>query len=269
MVRREVCWIQGHLDISGIGGISYPKGYVKTQWDSLLIGSSAKVNTAEPKEFVKSYRAYFKNKDNLINAYNYGYPLEVIMLDDQGQAKLIKHYAVGRVLASDMVLMPDGKTLYLMDAENSGHLYVFIAAEPNSFSKGTLYVVDNGSGKMKLVELGSSSALKMKFKLKKIAFDQVFNAEKPDNNNCSEGFDLIKTIYGSECLKVSRKYKKEAGLFEPIRVAALKNVKSVGFSTLKFNADNNSLILSGGGQSNRTLSLATNSNLQSDFIIQE
>ena len=259
------------LNLSSINGLSYPGTGTRTPWGSVLLSEGGLIDGANPKSFSKDFRAYYKGKDNLIKPYHYGWPAEIIVLDAEGKAKAIKDYAMGRVFADQILVMPDARTLYMLDSKNSGQLYAFVAEQPYSMVKGALYAVTKSKGKYAYKRLGESSALKMKFKLKKMNFKSLFSSRKPDNGACSKGFTYTKTLYGEECLKLNSRNKKYAGLFEPLRSMAIKGVP--GFRAkggqLQFDADKKQLTVRQQGNASVTFGMDNNTTLNSQYTIKE
>lgn len=259
------------LDLSPIGGVSKPGNVTLSPWGTLLITSNNTFNTARPGEFISNFKPYYKNKSDLINPYDYGYVLEYVLLNASGDSKVIKNYAIGRVMADSLVMMPDGKTLYMLDNDTSGHLYVFVSDDVNSFSSGTLYAVNGQGASIGFTELGQGSALRMKFKLKKISFDSIFESVQPGDRSCPEGFSFIQSHHGTECLKIRKRNRRYAGLLEPVRTAAINQVKpfSPGSKSLAFDPQKNQLVLKDNNGVNRQLILGRNEKLNSDYVIQE
>lgn len=253
------------LDLASVAGITSPSKTVPTAWNSTLFSEGTPVNSANPDSFIDTFKHYYKNKADLVNPYNYGWVTEIVLLDNNGSAKAIKNYAVGRVSASQLVLMPDGKTLYLFDSENSGHLYMFVAAETNSLTKGTLYIAEDNDGKVNFVELGSTSALKAKFKLKRAKFKTFFDIQDPKSTVCTTGFKLVKTEFGAECLKLKSKNKKYAGIFEPQRVAALKGIKPFGFPS----STDSSALEMGFNQDSKVIYFASQQGAKYEYAVTE
>lgn len=259
------------LDTSSLGGLAYPSGGLLTAWNSILFSEAKHIDAARSDSFIEDYKPYYKGKSAMVNPYNYGWVSELIVLDKLGKAKAIKNYAMGRVFASQVVMMPDGKTFYLLDGTGSGQLYLFIAEQANSLAKGSLYWLSMESDKLKRHFLGKTSALKMKFKLKKASFDAFFDSVLPGAGACDQGFTYINTLYGEECLKLKKKNKKYAPMFEPIRFAALKAYPGSGdnIQSLKLDEAGQRLIMDTGGKQALAYSFVHDAQLDSHYIIQE
>lgn len=210
------------LPLGELGGISKPRGGVVSPWNTVLFGEAAYIDAAEPQEFIDRFKPYFNGKDERVHPYHYGWVDEAIVLNQKGDAKLIKNYALGRVSASQLEMMPDGKTLYLFDQDNHGLLYLFVSDAEGSLVKGSLYGITLEGDKLHYEALGNTSALKMKFKLKRIAFKDLFDSLPPQEGSCAAAYTLVKTPFSDECLKPVKKNRRYAGLFEPSRTLALK-----------------------------------------------
>ena len=194
------------LNLASVDGFSQPTDASLTNWNSLLLTESGLIDAAKPDAFIDAFKPYYKGKANLINPYNYGWVSEVILLDSQGKAKAIKNYALGRMFAQQVIAMPDGKTIYTLD--RSGNLYLFVADQVNSLAKGQLYAVSRQQDRIKYDLLGNSAALKVKFKLKKATFNSIFQTTVVKNKRCNKKYTYVNTIYGEECLKLNKKFKK-------------------------------------------------------------
>ncbi len=258
------------LNLASVGGFSDPVGGIKTAWNSLMLTERQLIDARAPKEFIVAYQPYFKEKSSLVHPYQYGWISEVVLLDANGQAKAIKNYAVGRLFATQVLMMPDGKTFYMLDSKNSGNLYLFIAEHPNSLTKGTLYAVSRQQNQVKYTPLGNASALKMKFKLKGMTFDSLFESTQPDNRSCTGTFQYIKTVYGEECLKLKSDHETVAGLFEPIRVMAMKGIPEFGaeITNMKFDASRQEIRFESASQNETVFPVGHDPKLDSQFIIQ-
>ena len=259
------------FDLSAIGGLSRPRGGATTAWGSVLFSEAGLVDGAESASFIEVFKSYYKGKADMIKPYNYGWLAEAILLDNKGSTKIIKNYSVGRLFASQLYQMPDGRSLYLFDAENTGQLYFYVAAVAESLTNGTLYGVNFVNGKADYVLLGNSSALKMKFKLKKISFEKLFDSSPLKEGACASGFNHIVTIYGEECLKQKKKNRKYTGLFEPVRTLAIKRKAhpQVKLTDVKYNQKNNQLELTTEEGSSMNYSLGHNVKLNSRYVIEE
>ena len=261
------------LDLEPVSGLAKPVAGIKTPWGSLLFSESENVDAATGKEFVSTMAPFFKGKEDLVNPYHYGWPAEVVLLEaggEAGEAKVIKDYGIGRVAASQIIVMPDAKTVYLLDGNNSGNLYVFVAEQASSLTQGTLYGVVFDGRSVAYHQLGQGAALKTKFRLRRASFDTFFDAAQPENGDCPAGFDYADSIYGSECLKFQESSKPYAGLFEPIRVMALlpESATQKIVQNIKYDSASQSLALVQADQQERTFPLKPHSKMQSQYIME-
>jgi hypothetical protein len=258
------------LDLEPVAGLTRPGSAIKSPWGSLLFSESTDLNTAAPEKFVEEMVPFFKGNKELVNPYHYGWLAEVILSEIDGETKVIKDYGVGRVSASQIMVMPDAQTLYLLDAEYSGNLYVFVAEQANSMTQGTLYGVVFDGRSVTYHKLGQGAALKTKFRLRNARFSSFFDSEQADSGQCSEGFKYIESIYGQECLKLQKRTESYAGLFEPVRVMALQtgSESHKPVRAMEYDAANLRLTLIQAGQQQRTFPLKTDSTMQSQFIME-
>ena len=257
------------LNLTKVEGLSFPTNGYRTNWNSVLLSESGLINADNPNAFINAFKPYYKGKSNMVNPYKYGWVSEIIVLDVKGQAKAIKNYAMGRVFANQVIIMPDNKTIYMLD--DLGNLYLFVAEQAKSLAKGKLYAVSRHANRAKYTLLGKPSALKVKYKLKKASFKKIFKSVLPKNKTCTKRYIYINTIYGEECLQVQRKYKKYAAFFEPIRVMAMKDIPA--FTTEKnhmtFNVDKNEMTFTQANQEQVSLAMKNDSKINSQYVIKE
>lgn len=256
------------LDVSGSEGISRPVWPILTEWDSVFFSESVVVDAARADDFVSDFKYYFKEDQSKVKPYHYGWVGELVVFDAGASAKVIKNYAMGRVSASRIVAMPDNRTFYLLDAENSGHVYVFVANKQKSMTQGDLYVMYGENENIRYLKLGDASSLKIKFRLDKVTFDKMFSHASPTNGSCPDSYRYISTIYGEECLLVKRKYAAYAGKFEPVRYAAIHGAVPYmkGINSAIFDAEKRKLILGNKDNKKSIISLVSNESMNSDYI---
>jgi hypothetical protein len=256
------------LPLGNIGGAHTIGASLKSAWNSVLFSEAALLNAKGTESIEASMKPYFKHKPELVKPYNYGWLNEVIVLDEKGAAKAIKNYAAGRTFASHILAMPDAKTFYLFDSEHSGNVYLFIAEEANSLVKGTLYAISQAEN-LKAIELGKSSALKMKFKLKRAGFNAFFAMAEPEQGQCPASYELVSSVYGEECLKVQKKNRKYVGQFEPIRMAVMKGVKPLvkGAEEILLDSHNSVINVKHNGGETRQYKLGANAELGTQYFM--
>lgn len=257
------------FDIAAVDGLSSPRGGITTTWGSVLFAESQMPDASRPLGFIDDFKAFYKGESDMVKPYNYGWVTEAILLDKDAGTKVIKNYAVGRVSASSLFMMPDGRTLYLHDAENSGSLYMFIAKDKNSLADGTLYGINIEGGSPDYTELGSASALKMKFKLRKVEFDDLFDKSAVESGLCASGYSFISTVYGDECLKLKKKNRRYAGLFEPLRTHALKldGIDVSEFESVVFSDDQSTARLKQKGVEDASYQLGKDGQMDSEYVL--
>ncbi len=258
------------LDLEPVSGLTNPVGATRTPWGSLIFSESVDVNTAEPDTFITDVAPFFKGKKDLVNAYHYGWLGEIILLEGGSEAKVIKDYGVGRVSASQIIVMPDAKTLYLLDGDHSGNLYVFVADQANSLTQGTLYGVAYDGRLATYHELGQGAALKTRFRLRRATFKTFFDSAQPEAGQCSGDFRYVESIYGPECLRLQKRSESYAGLFEPVRMMALlpESASHQAVLTMEYDADSQSLSLIQADQQKHTFLLKPDPQMQSQFIME-
>ena len=256
------------LSLEKINGISRPSSAFKSPWNSIIFSENQSINYSNKSQFVKDFELFFKNKSEMVKPYNYGWVSEIIVLDKSGKSKVIKNYAMGRLAASHIVSMPDNKTYYILDADHSGNLYVFISSDMGSLAKGNLYSVSQKNGDLQYNLLGKTPALKMKFKLKKSKFNVFFDSVSPQHNKCNRPYKYINTVYGEECLRIKPKNKKYIGQFEPIRMVALSsgNLMSKDVINISFDLKNNQLVMTAKNKTTKGFSLVKNAKMKSNYI---
>lgn len=260
-----------YLDLSEVQGLSRPVSPVLTNWNSVIFSEAALVDVANADSFKSEFMHYFKTDTEKVKPYNYGWIGELVVFDAAGNAKAIKNYAMGRVAASQVLPMPDNRTFYLLDADNSGNTYVFVADKEKTMTQGTLYLMHAQNSKPSYLKLGDASALKIKFRLAKAKFEDVFDKLDPLNGICPDKYQYINTVYGEECLSINKRYASFAGQLEPVRYAALAGavpyVKAV--SSLRLDVKANQLIFNNKNGNNVILSLVKNPSMNSDYIAED
>jgi hypothetical protein len=258
-----------NINLSTVGGVTRPDGGVLTPWGTLLVNENQMIDAANPEQFAEAYAPYYANNPAMVKAYNYGWNVETILLNEKSDAKVIKNYALGRLFASRVLVMPDNRSIYLYDGKHSGNLYLFVAAKGSSLTKGSLYVAKYIDGKYQYIKLGESSALKMKLRLKRASFANMFAVQSPAEKTCDKGFHYVQTGFGDECLKVRKRARKYAGLFEPIRVSAMHGVKAVaqGSDRLIYDAKKNEILFSKKNAIIERFSLGVDEKINSNYVI--
>ena len=76
-------------------------------------------------------------QDNFPNPYRYGYVMETFA--NEANPASTKHYAMGRFPRTGTAVMPDNRTVYMIQGGARGAIYKFIADRENDLSSGHLY----------------------------------------------------------------------------------------------------------------------------------
>ncbi len=236
------------VDFSAVGGLWVPCAGSVTPWNTHL-GSEEYSPDANSFENATSYGqldsymlpmaryfgvdastaplAAFKDA---FNPYAYGYPVEVSVIDEEGNTAVSKHYAMGRGAVELAYVMPDNKTTYITDDGSNTGLYRFVADNEGDLSSGTLYAAkwtqtsDEGAGAADIswIDLGHASDAEIDVAVKLGAkFSDLFEmAPFDDDGNCPEGFAGSNAEGRSECLKVKPGMEMLASRLETRRYAS-------------------------------------------------
>jgi secreted PhoX family phosphatase len=233
-------------DFSAVkGGWVHCAGSV-TPWNSHL-GSEEYEPDAEQRDpktgsindYYDAMGAYFGGDLLQMNPYDYGYIVEVKVLNEQGAHSVTKHYAMGRLAFELGYVLPDKKTAYMSDDGTNVGLYMFVADREMDLSSGTLYVArweqvsseNGGRANLSWINLGHATSAEVKKYLDQgITFQDIFDKVEPTAAGvCSEGYSSINAgheedRYGNyhQCLKLKPGMEKAASRLETRRYAAMK-----------------------------------------------
>eukprot|EP00803_Ostreobium_quekettii_P005282 evm.model.scf_37.8 EVM.evm.TU.scf_37.8 scf_37:59297-67524(+) len=208
------------------------------EWDALKLseyGDSAN----DTEEFMRWYGKYPNEltfnfiKENF-NPYRYGYPWEAKVAED-GTYTVVKHFSMGKTSIELPFVMPDNKTVYIMNDGTNHVLTVYVADEPNDLTSGTLYAakviqksnVDGGLFDVEWIDMGSATDDEIKEMIESLTFADLFEyaapntTDYPDNKGCPEGFNSINVGDEHECLILKEGREKAASRLETRRYAAL------------------------------------------------
>lgn len=174
---------------------------------------------------VDDFRKVFK-------PYRYGYPVEVTV-DASGNAKVVKHYAMGRTAVELAKIMPDNKTAYISDDGTNVGFFLFIADQPKDLSSGKLYAAkwqqisaaNSGVAELEWIDLGhaDNAGIKKAIEEDGVTFSSIFEVSNPkEGGACEAGFTSINTTDGHECLKLKEGMDTIASRVETRRYAAYK-----------------------------------------------
>tara|TARA_R110002050_G_scaffold197325_4_gene332228 strand:- start:133 stop:1947 length:1815 start_codon:yes stop_codon:yes gene_type:complete len=222
-----------NIDFSKVNGLWVPCAGSVTPWHTHL-GSEeyepdARKVAADGSidDYYAPMAEYFGGDLKSLNVYDYGWAPEITVLNEKGDVKVEKHYAMGRFAHELAYVMPDEKTVYLSDDGTNVALYMFVADKAKDLSSGTLYAakwdqtsnVGAGSANIRWVNLGHASDDYVKAGLdQKLTFNDLFETSKFPKL----GFTSINTTMGQEYLKIKPGMEKLASRMEARRYAAIK-----------------------------------------------
>ncbi|MCO6185120.1 PhoX family phosphatase [Rhizobium sp. L1K21] len=237
------------VDFSSVGGLWVPCAGSVTPWNTHL-GSEEYSPNADEVERARTYgqlddymlpMARYFGVDtatapisafkDVFKPYNYGYPVEVKVTNENGDTDVTKHYAMGRGAVELAYVMPDLKTAYITDDGTNTGLYRFVADKEGDLSAGQLYAAqwnqtsDEGAGAadIKWIDLGHATDAELEVAINLGAkFSDIFDSERfDDDGNCPEGFLPSNAEGRSECLKVKPGMEKLASRLETRRYASM------------------------------------------------
>jgi secreted PhoX family phosphatase len=168
----------------------------------------------------------------VFNPYAYGYPVEVVVSED-GDASVTKHYAMGRLALELAKVMPDQRTVYLSDDGTNVGFYMFVADAPGDLSAGALYAMrfiqtsaeGAGHGDLLWIPLGHATQAEIAPMItgpSPLTFGELFEAEAPVDDACpsaASGFVLTIANGRQECLRVIPGMEQAASRLETRRYA--------------------------------------------------
>jgi secreted PhoX family phosphatase len=152
---------------------------------------------------------YLKTTIDKFNPYNYGYIVE-IAVDNSGNAVIpnnMKLYTMGKFTPEVAVVMPDKKTVYMLDDGAWTGMFMFVADKEGDLNAGTLYVAkmnqqspddtDGGNFKVDWIRLGSAKNSELKaFIDKGVKMSDIFDMANP--SNCPSQYSKIYTYDSSD-----------------------------------------------------------------------
>jgi len=217
------------IDFSKVrGGWGHCAGSV-TLWNTHL-GSEEYEPDADKRDpttgSINSYydamAAYYDGNLLELNPYDYGWTIEVKVLNENADYTVTKHQAMGRIAFELTYLLPDQKTAYLSDDGTNVGLYMFVADHKMDLSAGTLYAArwnQTDGGRLDWINLGHATNNEIKSLINQgITFSDIFDKVEPLKfGKCPSGFTSInaghqKDKYGHyhQCLKLKPGMEKAA-----------------------------------------------------------
>jgi secreted PhoX family phosphatase len=217
------------------GGWVHCAGSV-TPWNTYLGGEeyepdASKIEKDPTSDFYYNdkVRSYWLGDYAKSSPYHNGWITEVDVKRN-GEAKYVKHYAMGRFSHELGYVMPDGKTAYLTDDGTNDTLFMFVAKKKGDLSKGTLYAAKwkqtsgfgGGSAQLEWINLGEASNKEIKQAIKAgISFSDMFIEYERDADGICLGGTELSTNEIRECIAVKPGMEKLASRLESRRYAAL------------------------------------------------
>ncbi len=236
------------IDFAAVGGLWVACAGSVTPWNTHL-GSEEYPPDARSVEAARSYSdlddymlpmalyngvntdmAPFAAFKAAFQPYQYGFSVEVAV-NQAGDTKVAKHYAMGRVAVELAWVMPDRKTSYITDDGNNTGLYRFDADNQDDLSAGRLYAAKwhqtssegAGAADIEWIDLGHAANSQVEQALKLgVSFSDLFEtADFDDDGNCPEGFSSSNAEGRAECLKVRPGMEALASRLETRRYASM------------------------------------------------
>jgi len=220
-----------NIDMAGIRGLWIPCAGSLSPWNTHLGSEEYEPdarayeadNTKDP--YLPFTVRYYDNT-KVMSPYNYGHVPEVTVAAD-GDASIVKHYAIGRIARELIQMMPDQRTAYMGDDGAYTGLFMYVADKAKRLGSGTLYAAkwtqtsDAGAGSADLswIRLGHATDAQIKALVDGgIEFSDIFSASSTDPGD--PGYKLVRTNNGVEWLKLNAGMEKAAAFLESRRYAA-------------------------------------------------
>lgn len=240
-----------NVDASASDGIWIPCAASQTPWGTHLGGEeyepNAKEFETEPLQTMNLYTATLgKNaQSGGSNPYAYGYKFE-LSVGAKGAARLVKHYAMGRLANELGDVMPDRRTVYMGDDGRDTVMFMFVADQPGNLAAGTLYAAiwmqtsaaNGGKAGLRWIALGHADDAEIQRLIKSgIRFSDIFDvASASEVKADAEKFRGYLPVYvyagtGKESahleyLRLKPGQEKAAAFLESRRYAALLGATS-------------------------------------------
>lgn len=235
------------IDGSKVGGTwTHCAGSV-TPWGTHLGSEEYEPDAANDKILTNSafskLKAYFGSDATFAaeaNPYNYGFITEVSITDNNmgsgifaNNAKLEKHYSMGRFAHELAYVLPNKKTVYLSDDGTNTGLFRYEADKAGDLSAGTLYAAklkqtsdsNGGSFDLSWVELGHATDVEIKQLIdSKTKFKDIFAKTTATSADTCTGQGAVWSEANGvkECLVLNPGKEKAAAFLESRRYAAYK-----------------------------------------------
>lgn len=226
-----------NISFKSVGGLWIPCNASLSPWNTHL-GSEeyepdAKVRGGGPKAAdtddatdIDSFSKYYFGNAAAANPYRYGLVPEVTVGAD-GNATVVKHYALGRIARELVDVMPDRRTVYMGDDGKGTGLFMFVANRTDDLSAGTLYAgkwiqktkANGGTADLKWLRLGAATDAEIKALVDGgISFRDIFDVAVVDPKDPT--YRKVLTYNGTEWLRLKPGAEKAAAFLETRRYAA-------------------------------------------------
>ncbi|MFD0048120.1 Ig-like domain-containing protein [Actinomycetes bacterium NPDC127524] len=223
------------VDFSSVNGLWIPCNGSLSPWNTHLSSEEYEPDARgfefDPASSARTWTESFANlyfgDKSKANPYFYGYIPEISVNRD-GEAKVVKHYSIGRFSHELMKVMPDNKTAFFGDDGSNTSMFMYVANKEKDLSAGTLYAAKfhqtkvnddkSGAGNLEWIKLGEAADKEIKKLIDKgIKFSDIFEISDVPK----EGFKAIKQYsYGKvEYLKLKPGMEKAAAFLESRRYA--------------------------------------------------
>jgi secreted PhoX family phosphatase len=145
---------------------------------------------------------YLKTDLDGFSEYNYGYVVEVDV-DDAGAPFVkngMKHFSTGKFTPEVAVVMPDNKTMYMLDDGSYTGMFMYKADTARDLSEGTLYMAhinqvspdnaDGGTLGIQWIRLGHASDEEIaEYISRDLHMSDMFDIEDPED--CPANFEMM------------------------------------------------------------------------------
>lgn len=228
------------IDFSAVNGLWIPCNGSLSPWNTHLGSEEYEPDarlyldpTSSTRTQVDTFAQFYFGDKTKANPYFYGYTPEIIV-DNKGEASVVKHYSTGRFSHELAKVMPDNKTVFYGDDGGNTAMFMYVADKEKDLSAGTLYAAkfkqtgtDNGgSGDLEWINLGHATNAEVKAIIDSgITFNDIFETSDVP----AEGFTAIKTYSNGgkvEYLKLKPGKEKAAAFLETRRYATMLGATS-------------------------------------------
>jgi len=192
---------------------------------------------------INSFSKYYFGDAAAANPYHYGL-LPEVTVTKRGNARVVKHYATGRIAREMQEMASDDRTAISGDDGKNTGLFMFVADRKADLSAGTLYAAKvtqtsadhGGSYDLQWIKLGHASDEEIKALVDGgIKFSGIFDVSNTDPGDPT--FTKVITYMGTEWLRVKPGREKAAAFLETRRYAALLGA-TTEFSKMEYIAFN-------------------------------